>query len=315
MKKRKTAGAKKSPNKKNKENPSESKPSKPKTPAQANLAPKNRAPPPQIEAAAKKLTEGAKEGAYSFLKSFLVFCAIFLVIGVIASFIFLSTAPKPSWQWGVEAPPLHNTANFSLIAGDFLEYEINSSEGAHKLRVDALNHPSCPGVLLADAQNSILIHGSLGAAMQNEPGVYAVCIGANGYEASPSGGPLGSPLGFANSTWPFYAPWMLALHKNFSMEANQTLTIFPGNHTARAPIKIRVMGEKTISGRDVFEVEVMRSGTLSPVFAHGGNEGNEGQHSILYIDKQLRILFFQQYEKSSIILLNSSFFEEYRGHP
>jgi len=276
----------------------------------ASAKPEFGAPPPQISEGIKNLGKGAREGLHSFLKSFLIFCAIFLVIGVIASFMLLSSAPAPSWMWGAEAPALANTANFSLAPGDFLEYELNSSAGSQKLRIEALFHPSCPGTLLADMQTSAQIHGSLEAAMRNEPGVYAICIGNSGYETSPGGGRLGSSLGFSNSSWPFYAPWMLALHENFTFSANQTLTIFPGNHTARAPIKISVKGEKAIFGRGVYEVEIIRSGTLSPVqkIAESQGTGQQGEATTIYIDKEIRALFYANPAGSSIILANSSFF-------
>lgn len=246
---------------------------------------------------------GEKGGNYvnSLFRSFLAFCAIFIFIGIMASLAFTYYAPKPSWHWGVESPHLTPTSSLMLKQGQQWEYTLASGNLVQKTQLGVLATPSCPGIIFADLTNSHKMHGSLQDAMQKDPGVYAICIGSDGYEIDSNKNRTGNILEFSNASWPYFAPWMLALNDNFQLNANRTLTVMPANYTVIYPFSINVTGSAKIFGRDAYVVAT-QTDLAQPI-----DQSQPAPPLTLYIDKEYRVLLEADYKDAKLVLSSAPF--------
>ncbi|MFA5107966.1 MAG: hypothetical protein WC492_00320 [Candidatus Micrarchaeia archaeon] len=242
--------------------------------------------------------------------NFAFFSIIFLALFAIFVILFVQNSPSPSWQWGAEAPPIAKTSEFNLRAGDFLQYDLwikNASGG--KIIIRAIANKNCSGVVLADQILSQRYYSSMQNAYENTNGAYAICIGKDGFERNKFGNKIGSVIGFENASWPYYAPWMLSLKENFSLNANQTLTIIPSNQVQKFPLKIEVLNKTKILGRDAFYVQITSYEISSDYFPSAS--GNSTIKSIrAYIDDQYRVLLSWESAGTKVELSNASFLPE-----
>lgn len=259
-------------------------------------------------------------GLGALVRQFLIFCAAFLLLGFLLALVLPGI--KPSWRWAVDEAPLSKNAAFALSPGQSLEYALSGPDGARAVRLAAMAHARCQGVLMSDVSTAQSAHNSLPAAMAAEPGVYAVCVGSDGVEraldcstgraAWSCGRRLGSNLSFSNTSWPYFSPWMLALSGHFSWSANLTLEAYPFNVSSSAPIQIRVTNRTIWQGRRAFEVE-MRGGALSPL-STSENPASPPETLLsppeplrLLVDEQYRVLLYSQSGPLTIRLVRAPF--------
>ncbi|MFH1306092.1 MAG: hypothetical protein ABIH83_00340 [Candidatus Micrarchaeota archaeon] len=253
----------------------------------------------------KKNLHSLDEQFSSFFRSFAIYAIAIIFLAIISIFILNSYLPSPSWEWGIESSPLQHNAKHSIRADQEWIYEINSTHSpSQKIQLNAFFHPSCPGVVFADITNAQRFHSSLENAMLQNPGVYAICIGMEGYESNSHGNKIGNELGFENSSFPYYAPWMLSLNENFSWKANRTLTIHPTNHTEKTSISLKTINTTKFMGRDAFYVIIKQEGGTGML---GQALGKTNSNFSMLIDKEFRILLFAQHQNSSITLISAPF--------
>lgn len=221
---------------------------------------------------------------------FLLYLAIFLIIGFLAFVIFSPLSQTPSWIWGFEGVPVPQTSKPYFAAGQNFTYEISGASGSRLVQIEAMRFAGCKGVFLCDSTNAKAYSGSCENAAQIQPGVYTICIASDGFERDLHGKKAGNFISFENSTWPYYAPWMLSLDDDFSYIGNKTLALTPSNAVKKYPFSISVINKTSFLSRDAYEVSI----------------GDE----ILYIDAQARILLYANYSNSSIMLVSANFFKQ-----
>lgn len=234
-----------------------------------------------------------------------------LVLMLIISFLPPSIIPKPSWSWEMQESVLHKNSDFLLRPSESLEYSTESSSGSRRVVIAALPSRDCPGVVLADITSAQVQYGNLASAQAAQPGVFLICIGKDGVERDNQNHPLGSNLSFTNATWPYFAPWMLALTPNFSWSANISLRAMPVNLTSTQTLEWRVLNTTTYGGRPVYEVEVKEtrgnSSAISSPSAMPTLSSSGGASALLYIDTQYRVLLYTHSSTGTIRLLRAPF--------
>ena len=258
--------------------------------------------------AANRPPNPAKEK--SLLDGFALFSLAFLCLAAIFVILFLQNSPPPSWQWGAQAPAIAKTSEFALRAGDFLEYGLwskNASGG--KIFIRAFANQMCNGTVLADSALSQKFYGGMQQAYENGNGAYAICIGNDGFERGKSGNRAGSLIGFENSSWPYYAPWMLSLKENFSLDANQTLTINPSGVVQKFPMQIKVLNKTSVLGRSAFYVKITSYGLNSEYFPSIPVSNSSAKSVYAYIDEEHRVLLLWEAAGTRLELENASFLQ------
>ncbi len=248
-------------------------------------------------------------GSKSFFKMFIIFSAIFLLLGFIVFFLSPSFFPRPSWSWSVAEGPLAKNAYLNISPGDTLTYSLGSGGGNQLIYIGAFSSPTCPGVLLVD------LNAKQSAGAQVDPSYYSVCLGPDGTERSSNGTRIGSNLSFSNLSWPYFQAWMLALDDHFVWPVNATLTIMPFNITQVTSYRYWVSNHSVYMGRDAYEVRV-HTQTLSSASSVPQLSADVVSAELpvdLWVDGQSRFLLYGKFANSTLTLVDAPFFGTAEG--
>ncbi len=270
----------------------------------------------------KDLFDSVRGWSKSFLKQFLIFSAIFLLLGLIVFFLSPSFLPRPSWAWSLSEEPLAKNSYLNISPGEKLVYVLSTGGQNQTLVIQAFSSSSCPGVVLMDMNARSASLGQTGAAPSisgpltiaapgADPSFYSVCLGLDGVERAADGGRLGSNISFSNLSWPYFQPWMLALSDDFNWSANATLSIQPFNLTQVTAYRYWVSARTVFSGRDAFEVHVytktlLAGSSLPPLPAQQVN----GELPLrLLVDSSERVLLRAEFSDSTLTLADAPFLQ------
>lgn len=210
-----------------------------------------------------------------------------LLFGLMIAFVLVSPDLKPAWSWTVKEEPLHKNAVFALREGEVLRYALTSGTESADFRLEVRRRSGCPGLLLVDT-----LAETAQARRQDDrpplpPEAYQVCVNAAGNQVDAQGRPLGSNASFANLTWPYFQPWMLALHEDFDWGAELSFNVQPGDAVARGRVRYRVLNTTEYQGRPAFVVGVETRGDGS---AAGLVQEGTALPAILVVDRERRVL-------------------------
>lgn len=208
---------------------------------------------------------------------FALFSAIFLILGLLASVLFLKSAPAPSWDFGEESSKLQKTSDLQILGAESYQYQLLFENQTQTIFLTAKYGSNCPGVILEDVKNS-----------------YELCIRQSGFYSNSS-----EYLG--DFSFPFYAPWMLYIHENFSWKPNRTITVFPTNITQRAQLFFETKNKTTISGREAYEIYAHKLSSPS-IFAD-----DFFANTTYFVDAQKRVLLAATSGGAQIILVSAPF--------
>lgn len=261
----------------------------------------------------KDFLDSVRGWGKSFLKQFLIFSAIFLLLGTVVFFLSPSFLPRPSWAWSLSEEPLAKNTYLRLSPGERLAYLLSADGQNQTIVIQALSASNCPGVVLMDLNARAAVLGQTGgAAAPIDPSFYSVCLGLDGVERSAAGRPLGSNISFSNLSWPYFQPWMLALSDDFNWSANATLSIQPFNITQVTSYNYRVSGRTAYGGRDAFEVHVYgralpSASSMPPQLLQQVN----GELPLrLVVDSEERVLLRAEFSNSTLTLVDAPFMQK-----
>jgi len=210
-------------------------------------------------------------------REFILFCVVFLAIGIVASLFFLQSSPPPTWEFGEEFADLNKTSDFSIIGGENYTYSLEFMGKNKSIFLHSKYLRTCPGILLEDVANS-----------------YSLCVRKSGFYSNAS-------EYLEDSSFVFYAPWMLYLKENFIWNVNRTVTFYPSNLTYKSLLEFNSKNMTKLFGRDAFEVSVEQKST-SQFFPD-----SFFSNSTYFIDSQKRILLKAQNQDTRIILISAPF--------
>jgi len=213
----------------------------------------------------------------NLLTEFVIFAIAFLLLGVIASAIFLSNAPSPSWEYGEESAVLALQKNLSFESGETYTYLLSLGNQTQKVLISTKFRQWCPGVILEDKTSG-----------------GEICVRQSGFYSN-------STEYLGGFSFPYYAPWMLYLHENFSWHVNRSVTVYPTNITQRSNLYFEVVNKSNFMGREAYFVRAteLSSPNILPddFFAN----------TTYIVDAQKRVLLYAKSAQSSIIFDSAPF--------
>lgn len=209
-------------------------------------------------------SEFAKITGISFFIVFIIFAF---------SFIFFTFGFEPIY---FEEENLEKNANFSILPGDLLVYEIKYGNQTEKI-VFVFGRK-----ILSSNITKILYDNCTLAMIQSTN--FSTCINADGRNGE-TNYTLFPPVFF------FFSPWMLAISENFTWKARVYNNI---NHELIQNFSATVLGTEKILGRNAYIVMVNESGIF------------DTRDKKVWIDKDYRILLKEQGKNYSVVLIRAS---------
>lgn len=216
---------------------------------------------------------------------------LFVIIAflwIATMFIIAYVSPPVQWNYSYSEAPLSKLAQIPFAPGDNYTYEISSVGGSALAQIRAANSAYCHGILLYDAKYA------------NTPSLRSasVCIDNWGNQLSQDGSIIGSNLSYGNISWPFFAPWMLAVDENWSWSASSTLIAGQFETFSTTHMRFAQIGKENYLGREGYLVSISAAQTSG---------GEYGEISRLLIDKETRVLLYSNSASSQVRLLSAPF--------
>jgi len=197
-------------------------------------------------------------------------------------------SPPVSWTYGVQEEPLNKLAGVQVKAGEEYFYVLRGEGVERPARIMAIIGRNCGGLMMYDAA-----YQQYGRAIAPP----SVCMRMDGVGIGGDGVPNANNFSYANISWPYFAPWMLAVNDGWQWRANSTVVVDSLGAGGTQGMLWKTIGSEKYLGRDGWLVSLSLT----------GGESGDNEISRMLIDKEKRILLYSNSSAGQIYLARAPF--------
>jgi hypothetical protein len=248
-------------------------------------------PPPIPPPSAKPPSAFAGILSNKWLTSPVRLFALLAFLWLIGIFIYAFLAPPVQWSFTFKEQPLVQVSSLAMVPGDSLQYAISNGNFTWNASIIADDAVGCNGLFMYD-RNFVSTASALSRA--------GVCIGPHGEQLGADGKEMGSNVSYENISWPYFAPWMLAVDDNWSWSAEASFSAGPFDSLSTQVYRYSSLGHENYLGRDAFSVALSSQ-----------NQPGEAYYEVsrMLVDSKKRVLLSMKMGNMTVRLYNASFLE------
>lgn len=218
------------------------------------------------------------------VRLFVLLCAIaFLLV-----FLIAMLSPPVAWTYSVSEEPLSKLTAVQMRAGEEYFYLLRGDGIERPARIVTATGRNCGGLMMYDAS-----YAQYGGSATPP----SVCMGMDGAGIGADGKPNGNNFSYANISWPYFAPWMLAVKDGWEWRANSTVAVDSLGAGGTQGMLWKQIGSEKYLGRDGWLVSLSLT---SP-------DSKDEELSRMLIDKEKRILLYSNSSGGQIFLVKAPF--------